>query len=100
VPYPASCVPQAWSAASSLLIVRALLGLEPNLLEGLVTLRPRLPAGIDELAVTYVPLGRHRLDIRVQGDSLDVDLDGRPVEMGAGAGAPGEQISGLVIKVL
>lgn len=100
VPYPASCVPQAWSAASSLLIVRALLGLEPNLLEGRVTLRPRLPAGIDELAVTYVPLGRHRLDIRVQGDSLDVDLDGRRVEMSAAAGAPGERISGLVIKVL
>lgn len=93
VPYPASCVPQAWSAASSLLIVRALLGLEPDLLDGRVALRPRLPVGIDELAVVNIPLGRHRLDVRVQGDHVDVDLDGRRLELRAAADAPAEQIS-------
>jgi hypothetical protein len=80
VPYPASCIPQAWSAASSLLIVRALLGLEPDLLTGNVTLRPRLPAGIDTLGVRNIPLGQHRLGIRVRGDRVDVDLDGARIE--------------------
>ncbi len=80
VPYPASCIPQAWSAASSLLIVRALLGLEPDLLTGSVRLRPRLPTGIDTLGVRNIPLGQHRLGIRVRGDRVDVDLDGARIE--------------------
>lgn len=96
VPYPASCVPQAWSAASSLLIVRALLGLEPDLLNGLVALRPRLPAAIDELGVVNIPLGRHRLDVRVQGDHVDVDLDGRRLEMRPTTDASDKQISASV----
>ncbi len=93
VPYPASCVPQAWSAASSLLIVRALLGLEPDLLDGLVALRPRLPSSIDELGVVNVPLGRHRMDVRVRGGQVDVDIDGRRLEMRPATDKSGRRIS-------
>jgi glycogen debranching enzyme len=40
MPYPAACHPQAWSAASAILIVQAVLGLEPDVPAGRVRLRP------------------------------------------------------------
>nr|WP_221378657.1 hypothetical protein [Actinoplanes polyasparticus] len=40
MPYPASCHPQAWSAAAAVLIVQALLGLEPDVPNGVVRVRP------------------------------------------------------------
>ena len=40
LPYPAACHPQAWSAAAAVLIVQALLGLEPDVPGGVVRLRP------------------------------------------------------------
>jgi glycogen debranching enzyme len=93
VPYPASCIPQAWAAASSLLIVRSLLGLEPDLLTGRVVLRPRLPEGMSLLSAVNVELGSHRLEVRVHGDEVEVELDGSPVDQGTpggvGAGGPG-----------
>ena len=88
VPYPASCVPQAWSAASSLLLVRALLGLEPDLLDNHVALRPRLPAGIRTLDAVDVPLGPHRLSVRVRGAVTEVELDGVRVDSGGSTADP------------
>ncbi|SEG13567.1 Glycogen debranching enzyme (alpha-1,6-glucosidase) [Thermomonospora echinospora] len=43
-PYPAACRPQAWAAAASVLALRALLGLEPDVPGGTVTVHP-LPGG-------------------------------------------------------
>src|SRR5690606_32276742 len=40
VPYPTSCSPQAWSAASGLLVTRLLIGLEPDLANGVVRFAP------------------------------------------------------------
>jgi len=40
VPYPASCHPQAWSAAAAILILRAWLGLDPDVPGGTVRVRP------------------------------------------------------------
>ncbi len=76
VPYPASCSPQAWAAASPLLLVRSMLGLEPNLLTGHLRLRPRLPPGVHRLALSGVPIGGSRLDITVTEEG--VDLQGMP----------------------
>ena len=97
VPYPASCTPQAWSAASSLLIVRALLGLEPDLLAGRVEVRPRLPDGITSLGVVNVPLGSHRLNVHVRGDHVEVALDG--ISIDALAGRSGTDTSDLAVTV-
>ena len=73
VPYPASCSPQAWAAAAPLLLTRSMLGLEPDLPARRIRLRPRLPAGIDRLEVTGLPLGEHELDVRVDGDEVRVE---------------------------
>lgn len=72
VPYPASCSPQAWAAASPLLVVRALLGLEPDLPGGSVALDPVLPAGARRLLLSEVPLGPQRVSIEVTADAVAV----------------------------
>ncbi len=76
VPYPASCSPQAWAAASPLLLVRSMLGLEPDLPAGELHLRPRLPEGMRQLRLTGVPFGSGSIDITVSGG--DVVVSGLP----------------------
>jgi glycogen debranching enzyme len=67
VGYPASCSPQAWAAGAPLLVVRSLLGLEPNLPRRQVRLRPRLPDGWEPLAISHLPIGDHRTELTVLG---------------------------------
>jgi glycogen debranching enzyme len=64
--YPAACRPQAWSAASAVLILQAALGLEPDVPARTVRLRP--PAGAPLGAITV-------RDLRIGGASVDVAVD-------------------------
>jgi glycogen debranching enzyme len=68
VPYPTSCSPQAWAAASPRLVLRSLLGLDPDLPAGLVRLAPALPQRMLPLRLRNVPLAGGRLDITVDAD--------------------------------
>jgi glycogen debranching enzyme len=74
VPYPASCSPQAWSAAAPLLIVRSLLGLDPDVPRGRVTLRPRIPDEFGPIALFDLPLGDAVVDIEAEGSSGSIDV--------------------------
>ena len=66
MPYPAACRPQAWSAASAVLILRTALGLTPDVPGGTVRLRP--PAG--------TPLGAICVrGLRIAGQPVDVSMD-------------------------
>ncbi|WP_205843966.1 glycogen debranching N-terminal domain-containing protein [Nakamurella deserti] len=68
VPYPASCRPQAWSAAAAVMVVQGFLGV-----------RPDVPAGVVELAPAP-GLGAIRVQrLRIAGEDIDisVDADGR-----------------------
>lgn len=73
LPYPAACSPQAWSAGAPLLLLRAALGLSPDVPAGTVTLRPMLPAG-ERLRVDGLRLGPSGavgpVSIEVRGDSV------------------------------
>lgn len=73
VPYPASCSPQAWSSAAPLLLVRAMLGFEPNLLTRTVGVRPRLPHGIGRLELTDMSVGSGRVTVSVSDGEVIVD---------------------------
>jgi glycogen debranching enzyme len=66
VPYPASCRPQAWSAAVSPALVTVLLGLAPDVPAGRTTLTP-LP-GFGELRVSGVRVGGAVSSFTVDGD--------------------------------
>jgi len=70
VPYPTSCSPQAWAAATPLLLLRSMLGLDPDVPGGRVGLAPSLPPGLVPLEVTDLPLGQGKL-------SLSLDAAGR-----------------------
>ncbi|CRK57193.1 Glycogen debranching enzyme [Alloactinosynnema sp. L-07] len=78
VPYPTSCSPQAWAAATPLLLMRTLLRFEPDLPGGTVRLAPALPAGMLPLRITNLTLaGAHpSLEVRADGWSLDGLPDG------------------------
>jgi glycogen debranching enzyme len=65
VPYPVSCSPQAWAAATPMLALQTLLGISPDVPQGRVILHPVLPAGVDELYVRHLCLGQGELDIHL-----------------------------------
>lgn len=75
VPYPASCRPQAWAAASSIAILTALLGPRPDAPAGSLEFRPlRSGPGADaglplgELAVTGLSFAGQPLAARLAAD--------------------------------
>ena len=72
VPYPASCSPQAWASAAPLMLLRALLGLEPDIPSGCVELDPLLPPGATRLHLTGIPLGGSRVAVEVDADAVAV----------------------------
>ncbi|HZE48362.1 MAG TPA: hypothetical protein VE074_02300, partial [Jatrophihabitantaceae bacterium] len=65
VPYPPACRPQAWSAASAIVVLRRLLGLQPDVPNGALRLNPLRPSPVGELTVR---------GLRIAGESLDVHL--------------------------
>jgi glycogen debranching enzyme len=62
--YPTSCSPQAWAAASPLLWLRVMLGLDPTP-QGQVCLHPDLPESVHRMRVTGVDLGNYELAVEV-----------------------------------
>jgi glycogen debranching enzyme len=73
VPYPTSCSPQAWAAAAPFLLLRSVLGFEPDVPAGKVYLDP--PAESDDLAgVVFrgLPMAGRRVTVSGSGTgSLD-----------------------------
>ena len=81
VPYPAACRPQAWAAASALLLLRALLVIEADVPHGGLTLRPLAPLPCERIEL---------LGLRVAGGTVDVTVD---------AGAVAVQVHDAAVKV-
>lgn len=78
-PYRASCRPQAWSAASAVVIVTALLGLYPDLPAGTVDLTP-LPAATSngDLRVCGLHLGGVEIRVEVSAAAKRPSISGCP----------------------
>ena len=76
VPYPVACRPQAWAAGAGLLLLRACLGLDVNVPDGTVTLRPLDPLPFAWLDVQDLPLAGGRLHVRIDADGVHAELDG------------------------
>jgi glycogen debranching enzyme len=84
VRYPNACVPRAWSAGAPLLLLRAMLGLEP-IREHLIV-DAALPAGMGHLEL---------LDIPGRWGHVDAFARGRiPADLGEGVMAGGEALGG------
>jgi len=73
VPYPTSCSPQAWAAASPLLLLRTLLRFDPDVPDGRLWLAPALPESLGGLRVERVPLAGSRLTVTVSGAAANAE---------------------------
>ncbi|MET8330326.1 glycogen debranching N-terminal domain-containing protein [Streptomyces sp. NPDC005181] len=67
-PYPASCRPQAWAAASSVLILQSVLGLSADVPGGTLTVAPGFAEAYRPLKVEGLDVAGGRLDISVDAD--------------------------------
>ncbi|KUM26117.1 amylo-alpha-1,6-glucosidase [Mesorhizobium loti] len=80
IAYPVACLPQAWSAGSTFMLMQACLGLEIDGWEGeLHVTRPRLPIGIDTLTLRHLTVGDKSVDLTFQrvGDRVVAFLSDR-----------------------
>jgi hypothetical protein len=85
VPYAAACRPQAWAAGTSLMAVRALLGFEPDLPNGLVRIHPMLHDG-HSITIRGLRCGEHQVTLTATGNELtDFDAPGLDVVTGPAA---------------
>ncbi len=67
IPYPTSCSPQAWASAAPLLVLRAFLGLAPDMPAGRIDIHPDLPVAWGEVALGHVHLGATTAAITATG---------------------------------
>ncbi|MDG4893464.1 amylo-alpha-1,6-glucosidase [Mesorhizobium sp. WSM4976] len=80
IAYPVACLPQAWSAGSTFMLMQACLGLEIDGWQGeLHVTRPRLPIGIDTLMIRHLTVGDKAIDLTFQrvGDRVAAFLSDR-----------------------
>ncbi|MFI2371676.1 glycogen debranching N-terminal domain-containing protein [Streptomyces sp. NPDC018833] len=67
-PYPASCRPQAWAAASSVLVLRSALGLDADVPAGTVTVAPTFAHEYGPLTVTELQVAGCPMHVTVAAD--------------------------------
>jgi glycogen debranching enzyme len=64
VPYPVSCSPQAWAAGAAFLLLQSLLGVSVDAFAKEVRIeQPRLPAGVNRLALPGIVVGDCHVDL-------------------------------------
>ncbi|XTZ15158.1 amylo-alpha-1,6-glucosidase [Micromonospora echinospora] len=83
VPYPAACRPQAWSAASAVLLLQAVVGLYPDVPRGLVALRPLAGAELGAVAARGLRIAGTPVDVTVTGYG-EVSLTNAPAGLAPG----------------
>lgn len=84
VPYPTSCAPQAWAAATPFLLLRSLLGLEPDLPEAGIACEPALPARLLPFSIDQVHVGAET--VRVEVDATGRAVVDTPAHVSVDAG--------------
>jgi glycogen debranching enzyme len=68
VPYPVSCSPQAWSAASAFAFVQAMIGLDVDGRTDEISCAPHLPPWLSMVRVRGLRFGRTQADITITRD--------------------------------
>jgi glycogen debranching enzyme len=72
-PYPTSCSPQAWAAASPLMWLRSLLRLDPWSPRGQLWVEPALPPSMSRLEVADIELAGRYVTVTVEGDQFEIE---------------------------
>lgn len=79
-PYPASCRPQAWSAASAGALIQACLGMQPDAPAGTLEVAPLRPQPFGALRVEGLRLADRPFVVEVSADGA-ARVQGLPAEM-------------------
>jgi glycogen debranching enzyme len=69
IAYPASCRPQAWSAASAIAIVSTVLGLAPDAPNRALTVRPIRPYPVGSFGIEGLRLAGENFSVRLPADA-------------------------------
>jgi glycogen debranching enzyme len=72
VPYPNSCSPQAWAAATPFLLIRSLLRFDPCVPDGELWLAPVMSHKFGRFQVDNVPLADSKISVSVTGTRVTV----------------------------
>ncbi|MDP9729150.1 amylo-alpha-1,6-glucosidase [Alicyclobacillus tolerans] len=75
VPYPVSCSPQAWAAATPVFVLEQIIGLRPNASRQQIALDPLLPDSIKELKIERIPLGHGHLSLNLKSLNKSTQYD-------------------------
>ncbi|MFJ4923388.1 glycogen debranching N-terminal domain-containing protein [Streptomyces sp. NPDC088725] len=87
-PYPASCRPQAWSAASAVLLLQAALGLEADVPGGTLRVAPLAAQGMGPLSLSGLEVAGAPLSVRLDAAGrAEVDAPDTLTVHGAGEDA-------------
>ena len=90
IAYPVACMPQAWAAGSTFMMLQACLGLSIDADRREVRLvRPSLPPGVDQLSLTGLGVG---------GASVDIDFQRLGGRMAAIPGPSSDRSVSVVIE--
>jgi glycogen debranching enzyme len=73
IPYPTSCSPQAWASAAPLLVLRSLLGLEPDQPGQRLRVRASLPPEWGAVTLDGLRLGDATARIRARRGEITVE---------------------------
>ena len=85
VPYPTSCSPQAWAAATPLHLLRTLLRFDPQVPTGRLWCDPAIPGRYLPLRISRLSLGKDRLTVDVNSDGARLrELEHLGVRLSAG----------------
>jgi glycogen debranching enzyme len=74
VPYPASCRPQAWSAASAAAIVGGVLGIQADSPRRRLILKPMRPSPFGEVHVTGLKVAGERCEVRLDATGAVIEV--------------------------
>ncbi len=76
--YPVSCTPQSWAAGAVFHMLQHLIGLEPDLPNRRIVLRPALLTGVNWIRFDDLRIGSQSLTIVVRraGDGVECDVSG------------------------
>jgi glycogen debranching enzyme len=67
IAYPVACLPQAWSAGATFMLMQTCLGLEIDGWKGEIHVtQPRLPVGIDSVTIRHLAVGDAVVDLSFQ----------------------------------
>jgi glycogen debranching enzyme len=80
VPYPVACRPQAWTSGTTLHLLQAILGLQPDALNGALKIeRVRLPFWLQQVSIEGMAVGGANVNLFFdsRGHETEVSFDVR-----------------------